>query len=98
MGESGTGCDGARVVITPEERLDGSAMQQADGGVRDLKLIYPETGFDAMTLCLGVVEIDPATIRRCTDTAARRCITSCGARANWSRTDAAMRSRPGVPS
>src|SRR3954453_22765906 len=49
----------ARVVIRPGERLDGSAMQQADGGVRDLKLIYPETGFDAMTLCLGVVEIDP---------------------------------------
>jgi mannose-6-phosphate isomerase-like protein (cupin superfamily) len=48
-----------RVVITPEERLDGSAMQQAGGAVRDLKLIYPETGFDAMTLCLGVVEIDP---------------------------------------
>ena len=48
-----------RVVIRPEERLDGSAMQQAGGGVRDLKLIYPETGFDAMTLCLGVVEIDP---------------------------------------
>ena len=48
-----------RVVITPAERLDGSAMQQAGGGVRDLKLIYPETGFDAMTLCLGVVEIDP---------------------------------------
>jgi mannose-6-phosphate isomerase-like protein (cupin superfamily) len=48
-----------RVVIRPEERLDGSAMQQTGGGVRDLKLIYPETGFDAMTLCLGVVEIDP---------------------------------------
>jgi len=49
----------ARVVIAPSERLDGSAMQQASGAVRDLKLIYPETGFDAMTLCLGVVEIDP---------------------------------------
>jgi mannose-6-phosphate isomerase-like protein (cupin superfamily) len=48
-----------RVVITPQERRDGSAMQQASGVVRDLKLIYPETGFDAMTLCLGVVEIDP---------------------------------------
>jgi mannose-6-phosphate isomerase-like protein (cupin superfamily) len=59
MGETGAGSDGARVVITPEQRLDGSAMQQADGGVRDLKLIYPETGFDAMTLCLGLVEIDP---------------------------------------
>src|SRR5262245_12604233 len=39
--------------------LDGSAMQQTSGAVRDLKLIYPETGFDAMTLCLGVVEIEP---------------------------------------
>jgi quercetin dioxygenase-like cupin family protein len=48
-----------RVVITPTERQDGSAMQQAGGGVRDLKLIYPETGFDAMTLCPGVVEIEP---------------------------------------
>src|SRR5262245_9388455 len=50
---------GRRVVLTPGERLDGSAMQQSSGSVRDLKLIYPETGFDAMTLCLGVVEIDP---------------------------------------
>src|SRR4051812_36752469 len=50
---------GAGVVIMPEGRLDGSAMQQADGGVRDLKLISPETGFDAMTLCLGLVEIAP---------------------------------------
>ena len=50
---------GQRVAITPGERRDGSAMQQACGSVRDLKLIYPETGFDAMTLCLGVVEIDP---------------------------------------
>jgi mannose-6-phosphate isomerase-like protein (cupin superfamily) len=48
-----------RVVITPDERRDGSAMQQSSGAVRDFKLIYPETGFDAMTLCLGVVEIDP---------------------------------------
>ena len=49
-----------RVVITPEQFLDGSPMQQDDRSVRDLKLIYPETGFpDAMTLCLGVVEVDP---------------------------------------
>jgi mannose-6-phosphate isomerase-like protein (cupin superfamily) len=51
--------EGGRVVITPGERLEGSAMQQSGSAVRDLKLIYPETGFDAMTLCLGVVEIDP---------------------------------------
>jgi mannose-6-phosphate isomerase-like protein (cupin superfamily) len=59
MKPTGGDHDGARVVIAPGERLDGSAMQQAGGAVRDLKLIYPETGFDAMTLCLGVVEIDP---------------------------------------
>ena len=48
-----------RVVIRPKEVLEGAPMQQASGGVRDLKLIYPEIGFDAKTLCLGVVEIDP---------------------------------------
>ena len=48
-----------RVVIYPREVLDGSPMQQVDRSVRDLKLIYPETGFDAMTLCLGIVEIEP---------------------------------------
>ncbi len=59
MASSSLNPDRPRVVITPAERLNGSAMQQAGGAVRDLKLIYPETGFDAMTLCLGVVEIDP---------------------------------------
>jgi mannose-6-phosphate isomerase-like protein (cupin superfamily) len=48
-----------RVVIKPEQFLDGSPMQQDDRSVRDLKLIYPETGFDDSTLCLGLVEIDP---------------------------------------
>jgi mannose-6-phosphate isomerase-like protein (cupin superfamily) len=51
--------DEPRVVIEPGERLDGSAMQQQSGAVRDFKLIYPETGFDTLSLCLGVVEIDP---------------------------------------
>ncbi|MEW4528508.1 dimethylsulfonioproprionate lyase family protein [Maioricimonas sp. JC845] len=50
-----------RVTISREQWLDGSAMQQTDGQVRDYKLIYPETGFDPMTLCLGVVEIEPGT-------------------------------------
>jgi mannose-6-phosphate isomerase-like protein (cupin superfamily) len=59
MSTAGEGGVEPRVVIAPEERLEGSAMQQAGGAVRDLKLIYPETGFDAMTLCLGVVEIEP---------------------------------------
>lgn len=48
-----------RVVIYPEEAAEGAPMQRPDRSVRDLKLIYPETGFDAMTLCLGVVEIEP---------------------------------------
>jgi hypothetical protein len=51
-----------RVVITPAERLDGSAMQQSGGAVRDLKLIYPETGFDALTPCHG--QAVSATVRR----------------------------------
>ncbi|WP_306120725.1 MULTISPECIES: cupin domain-containing protein [unclassified Roseitalea] len=48
-----------RVTITREEVLDGAPMQQKSGGVRDLKLVYPETGLDAQTLCMGVVEVDP---------------------------------------
>jgi mannose-6-phosphate isomerase-like protein (cupin superfamily) len=48
-----------RVVIYPEEVTEGAPMQRPDRSVRDLKLIYPETGFNAMTLCLGVVEIEP---------------------------------------
>jgi mannose-6-phosphate isomerase-like protein (cupin superfamily) len=48
-----------RVVVDPAQYLDGSAMQQASGAVRDLKLTYPETDFDAMALCPGVVEVDP---------------------------------------
>jgi hypothetical protein len=84
------------VVITPAERLAGAAMQQPDGGARDLKLIDPETGFDAMTLCLGVVEIDPGAIRRGIVTAARRSPTSCAGRANWSLTGGVIRSRPAV--
>ena len=59
MSTADEGTIGPRVVIEPGSRLDGSAMQQPGGVVRDLKLIYPETGFDAMTLCLGVVEIEP---------------------------------------
>jgi mannose-6-phosphate isomerase-like protein (cupin superfamily) len=50
---------GRRVILPPGERQGGSAMEQRGGAVRDLKLVYPETGFDAMTLCLGVVEIEP---------------------------------------
>ncbi|TDH34920.1 cupin domain-containing protein [Pseudohoeflea suaedae] len=47
------------VTISPEQILDGAPMQQEGGGVRDLKLVYPETGLGAQTLCMGLVEIDP---------------------------------------
>lgn len=47
------------VTIRPSDIQDGAPMQQKGGGVRDLKLVYPDTGLDARTLCMGVVEIDP---------------------------------------
>lgn len=50
---------GVRVVISPEEFGRGAPMEVGREGVRDLKVIYPETGFDAKTLCFGIVEIDP---------------------------------------
>ncbi len=46
-----------RVVIRTEEFLRGAPMEQVPG-VRDLKLIYPETGFHPRTLILGIVEIE----------------------------------------
>lgn len=51
--------EGQRVVLSPKDFLQGAPMEVGQTGVRDLKLIYPETGFDATTLCLGLVEIDP---------------------------------------
>ena len=48
-----------KVTIQVRDIQDGAPMQQAGGGVRDLKLVYPETGLDAKTLCMGLVEIDP---------------------------------------
>lgn len=48
-----------RTSITPQDILDGAPMQQKDRAVRDLKLVYPDTGLDAKTLCMGLVEIDP---------------------------------------
>lgn len=48
-----------RTTITPADILDGAPMQQAHKAVRDLKLVYPDTGLDARTLCMGLVEIDP---------------------------------------
>lgn len=48
-----------RTTITPADVLDGAPMQQNHGNVRDLKLVYPDTGLDAKTMCMGLVEIDP---------------------------------------
>lgn len=48
-----------RVVLHPDDIQDGAPMQQEGGGVRDLKLVYPETGLGCGSLCMGIVEIDP---------------------------------------
>ena len=50
---------GTRVVISPEHFGAGAPMEVGRSGVRDLKVIYPETGFEARTLCFGIVEVDP---------------------------------------
>ncbi|OIU88697.1 cupin domain-containing protein [Microbacterium sp. AR7-10] len=50
---------GERIVISPADFGSGAPMEVGRTGVRDKKLIYPEMGFDAATLCLGIVEIDP---------------------------------------
>ena len=47
-----------RVVIKREEWKPGSAME-VKKGVRDWKVIYPETGFPVKSLVLGVVEVEP---------------------------------------
>lgn len=47
------------VVIRREEFVRGAPMEMGRPGVRDLKAIYPETGFPTKTLILGIVEVDP---------------------------------------
>jgi len=47
-----------RIVIRKNEWLPGSAME-IKKGVKDWKVIYPETGFPVKTLVLGVVEVEP---------------------------------------
>jgi len=47
-----------KVVIKKDEFLPGAPMEEGRG-VRDWKVIYPETGFDTKTLILGIVEVDP---------------------------------------
>ncbi len=47
-----------KVVIKSSEFVGGAPME-ARPGVRDWKLIYPETGMPTRTLIMGIVEIDP---------------------------------------
>lgn len=47
-----------KVVIKPPE-FKGGAPMESRPGVRDWKLVYPETGFPTKTLILGIVEVDP---------------------------------------
>lgn len=47
-----------KVVVRPEEFLAGAPME-ARPGVRDIKVIYPETGVPTKTLIMGIVEIAP---------------------------------------
>ncbi|GBD11226.1 Oxalate-binding protein [bacterium HR23] len=47
-----------KVVVRPEEFRPGAPME-ARPGVRDIKVIYPETGVPTKTLIMGIVEIAP---------------------------------------
>lgn len=47
-----------KVVIKPAE-FKGGAPMESRPGIRDWKLIYPETGFPTKTLILGIVEVGP---------------------------------------
>lgn len=47
-----------KVVIKPSEFIGGAPMETRPG-VRDWKVVYPETGMPTQTLIMGIVEIDP---------------------------------------
>jgi len=47
-----------KVVVKKSEFLHGAPME-ARPGVKDIKVIYPETGMPTKSLCVGIVEIDP---------------------------------------
>lgn len=49
---------GRKVVVRRAEFVGGAPME-ARRGVRDWKLIYPETGVNTKTLIMGIVEIPP---------------------------------------
>jgi len=46
-----------KVVVKKSEFLHGAPME-ARPGVKDIKVIYPETGMPTKSLCVGIVEID----------------------------------------
>ena len=46
-----------KVVVKKSEFLHGAPME-ARPGVRDIKLIYPETGVPTKSLVMGIVEIE----------------------------------------
>ena len=47
-----------KVVVKKSEYLYGAPMEQRPG-VRDIKLVYPETGLPTKSLVMGIVEIEP---------------------------------------
>jgi quercetin dioxygenase-like cupin family protein len=47
-----------KVVLKAAEALSGAPMER-NPGVRDRKLVYPETGFPTRSLIMGIVEVDP---------------------------------------
>ncbi len=49
----------ARKVVVRTAEFVGGAPMEARPGVRDWKLIYPETGVETKTLIVGIVEIPP---------------------------------------
>jgi mannose-6-phosphate isomerase-like protein (cupin superfamily) len=46
-----------KVVVKKSEFLNGAPMETRPG-VKDIKVIYPETGMPTKSLCVGIVEID----------------------------------------
>ncbi len=49
---------GRKVVVRKSEFVGGAPME-VQRGVRDWKLIYPETGVETKTLIMGIVEVPP---------------------------------------
>jgi mannose-6-phosphate isomerase-like protein (cupin superfamily) len=47
-----------KVVVKPSEFIGGAPMETRPG-VRDWKVIYPETGMPTQTLIMGIVEVAP---------------------------------------